>query len=76
MFLKRKRCGRVKGRGYANGHKQRIYTKRADAAAPTVSTEAVLLTSAIDAKEGRDVATVDLPGADHGKWNTNHIRPT
>jgi len=62
MFLKRKRCGRVKGRGCTDGRKQRLYTKRADAAAPTASTEAVLLTSAIDAKEGRDVATVDIPG--------------
>jgi len=62
MFLKRKRCGRVKGRGCADGRKQRLYTKHANAAAPTVSTKAVLLISAIDAKEGHDVATVDIPG--------------
>ena len=29
---------------------------------PTVTTEAVILTSTIDAKEGRDVATMDIPG--------------
>jgi hypothetical protein len=28
-----------------------------------VSIEALLLTCAIDAKEGRDVATIDIPGA-------------
>ena len=44
MFLKRKRCGRIKGRGCADGRKQRAYIPRSDARAPTVSTEAVLLT--------------------------------
>ena len=30
---------------------------------PTVATEAVILTTTIDAKESRDVATMDIPGA-------------
>ncbi len=30
---------------------------------PTVSTEAVLLTSIVDARKGRDVAVVDIPNA-------------
>ena len=37
MFLKKKRCGRIKGRGCADGRKQRAYTDKADASAPTVS---------------------------------------
>eukprot|EP00957_Ditylum_brightwellii_P199341 15194519-Ditylum_brightwellii.AAC.2 len=32
-----------------------------EAASPMVSLEAVLLTSVIEAKEGRDVAKVDIP---------------
>ena len=30
---------------------------------PTISNEGVMLTSAIDAHEGRDVAVIDVPGA-------------
>ena len=63
MFLKKKRCGRIKGRGCADGRKQRAYTDKADASAPTVSIESVLLSSVIDAKEGRDIAIIDIPGA-------------
>ena len=63
MFLKRKRCGKVKGRGCADGRKQRAYVSREDATSPTVSTEAVFLTAVIDALEGREVAVVDVPGA-------------
>ena len=34
-----------------------------DAASPTVATEAVFLTSVIDALENREVAVFDVPGA-------------
>jgi hypothetical protein len=63
MFLKEKRCGRVKGRGCANGRKQRVYKTKADTSSPTVSIEALLLSCMIDALEGRDVATCNIPGA-------------
>jgi hypothetical protein len=63
MFLKRKRCGKVKGRGCADGRKQHRYTDRADTASPTVATEAVFLMAVIDALENRDIAVVDIPGA-------------
>ncbi len=62
MFLKRKRCGKVKGRGCADGRKQRPHIDRADAASPTVATESVFLTAVIDALENREVAIVDIPG--------------
>ena len=39
MFLKCKRCGKIKGRGCADGRKQRAYVAREDAASPTVATE-------------------------------------
>jgi hypothetical protein len=63
MFLKRKWCGKVKGRGCANGRKQRRYINRADAASPTVVTEAVFLTAVINALENCEVAIIDIPGA-------------
>jgi len=63
MFLKRKRCGTVKGRGCADGRPQRKYISKEEATSPTVSTEAVFLTAVIDAMQGQDVAVVDVPGA-------------
>ena len=63
MFLKRKRSGKVKARGCADGRPQRAYIPQEDAWAPTVSTEAVFMMAVIDAMENRMVAVVDIPGA-------------
>jgi hypothetical protein len=63
MFLKQKRCGRIKGRGCADGRKQRVYMTKEETSSPTVTTESLFLSCIIDAKEGRDVATADIPGA-------------
>jgi hypothetical protein len=63
IFLKRKRCGKIKARGCADGRPQRKYIAKEDATSPTVTTEAVFITALIDAYEGRDVAVVDIPGA-------------
>jgi hypothetical protein len=63
MFLKRKRCGRVKGRGCADGRKQRLYKTKQETSAPTVAIESLFLTCTIDAKERRTVVTADIPGA-------------
>ena len=63
MFLKRKRNGKIKGRGCADGRKQRAYIAKEDATSPTVSTDAVFITAIIDAMEGRCVTVVDIPGA-------------
>ena len=63
MFLKKKRCCRIKGRACADGRSQRLYTKKEDAASPTAALESIMLTSVIDAMERRDVATVDIVGA-------------
>jgi hypothetical protein len=63
MFLTKKRCGRIKARGCADGRKQRETTSKADASAPTVAIESVMLSATIDAMEERDVATLDIPGA-------------
>jgi len=63
LFLKEKRTGEIKGRTVAGGNKQRDYISKDDASLPMVATEAVLLTCIIDAKEGRDVAVIDIPNA-------------
>ena len=63
MFLKRKRNGKIKARGCADGRPQQAYIPQEDARAPTVSTEAVFMTAVIDAMENRSVAVVDIPGA-------------
>ncbi len=63
MFLERKRMGAIKGRLVADGSKQRDYIQKSAAASPTVMTESVLITTAIKATEGRDVAVIDFPGA-------------
>jgi hypothetical protein len=63
MFLKQKRSGQVKGRGCADGQHQHIYSVKCDVSSPTVATKSILLTSTIDAFEGRDIATVNIPGA-------------
>jgi hypothetical protein len=37
MFLKKKRCGRIKGRGCADGRKQILYKTKEETSAPTVA---------------------------------------
>jgi Reverse transcriptase (RNA-dependent DNA polymerase) len=63
MFLKEKRCGQIKGRSCADGRKQRIYKTKAETSSPTVSIESLMLSCMIDAMEGRDIATCDIPAA-------------
>jgi hypothetical protein len=63
MFLKQMRCDRIKARGCADGRKQRLHKTKAETSSPTVSTEALFLTALIDANEGREVYTVNIPGA-------------
>ena len=63
MFLKQKRCGKIKARGCADGRKQRIYKTKEETRSPTVRTESLFLSAIVDAREGRCVATCDIPGA-------------
>ena len=63
LFLKQKRDDSIKGRMVADGSKQRTSIAKEDATSPTVALESVLLTATIDAAEGRDVATIDIPNA-------------
>ena len=47
----------------ADGNKQRSHIDKTDDTSPTAALESVLITATIDAKEGRDVAIVDIPNA-------------
>jgi hypothetical protein len=62
MYLKEKRCGRIKACGCADGRKQRVYKTKDETSSPTVLPEALFLTSVINAQERRKVITIDIPG--------------
>ena len=62
MFVKIKRDQRIKARLCMDGRLQALYITE-DFASPTVSTESVLATAAIDAHERRVVVCVDIEGA-------------
>eukprot|EP00957_Ditylum_brightwellii_P163588 12455715-Ditylum_brightwellii.AAC.1 len=61
MFLIKKQCRRIKGKGFNDGCKQPQNTHCDDASLPTVSTAALMLSCVIDAKENHDAATLDVP---------------
>jgi hypothetical protein len=63
MYLKEKRDEQIKGRGCADGRKQRLWTDKCDSSSPTAALESLMITATINAYEGRDVAAVDIPGA-------------
>jgi hypothetical protein len=63
MLLKQKHCGRIKGRGCADGHKQWVYETKKEMSAPTVSAESLFLSCVTDAKEHQKVMTCGIPGA-------------
>jgi hypothetical protein len=61
LFMVMKRNGTLKSRACADGRQQRLWTNKEDVSSPTPCIEALKYTLIIDALEGRDVATVDLP---------------
>jgi hypothetical protein len=63
MFLKRKRRGKIKARGCADGRPQREYISKDKSSSPTVSIYALITSCLMDAIEGRKVATCNIPGA-------------
>ena len=63
MFLTEKRDKSIKGRMVYNGKPTRAWESREDNASPTVALESILLTATVDAKEGRDVMSCDIPNA-------------
>jgi hypothetical protein len=63
IFLMEKRCGKLKTRACVNGNPQREYIDKETTASPTVMMDSMMITSAIQAHEGRKVWTCDIPGA-------------
>ena len=63
IFLVEKRDKVMKARTCADGSSQRAYVSKEEAASPTAATESIMLTGVIDAKQGRDVITLDIPNA-------------
>ena len=63
MFLKRKRFGKIKARGCADGRPQREYITKLESSSPCVKTHALFLSCLVDAFERRKVVIADIPGA-------------
>ena len=63
MFLTEKRDPTIKRRMVYNGKPTREWLSREDSASPTAALESIMLTAVIEAHEGRDVMTVDIPNA-------------
>ena len=63
MFLKRKRCGKIKARGCADGRSQREYITKLESSSPCVKTHALFLSCIVDAFENRCMVVADIPAA-------------
>jgi hypothetical protein len=63
IFLTEKRDETVKARVCTNESTQRAYISREEASSPTAASEAIIMTGVIDAKQKRDVMTLDIPNA-------------
>jgi hypothetical protein len=63
IFFTEKRDETVKARVCANGSTQRAYISREEASSPTAASEAIITIGVIDAKQKRDVMTLDIPNA-------------
>ena len=62
-MIKKKRCGKVKGRACVNGKRQRKYMEKENVSSPTIQLESLILSLIVDAFERRDIATADIAGA-------------
>jgi hypothetical protein len=76
MFLKEKRCGKMKGHGCADGRKQQEYLTKEETSSPTVAIESVMLSCTIDAQhEGRDGGYIGCIHADrYGRYSPHDAR--
>jgi hypothetical protein len=53
----------MKARMCADKSTQQAYISREEATSPTATSEAIITTGVIEAKQGRDVMTLDIPNA-------------
>ena len=63
IFLIEKRSGVIKARKVLGGNLQHDYISKDEASSSMAYTESVIMKAVIDAKERRNVATVDIPNA-------------
>ena len=63
MFVSQKRTGEYKGQLAYNGKPTREWISREDKSSPTAYNESIFLTCAIDAKEKRDLMSIDVTNA-------------
>jgi hypothetical protein len=68
MSVLLKRSGEARARLAAGANVQRDFISKEETSSPTAATEAVLLTSIVNASENRDVAIVDIPNAFIQTW--------
>ena len=62
-LIKQKRCGKIKGRTYADISYKKMYLNEGESVSfPTVYLDELLCTLIIDAHEGHKLATFDVPG--------------
>ena len=73
MFIVEKRNGDIVARKCAVGSKQRTFPGyvKSEWASPTVSTDGVIITSMIEAHQGRAIAVADLPNAFLNAFNND-----
>ena len=60
-YLTEKRDGTIKGRMVFNGKPTREWLSREESASPTASLEGIMISGVIDAHEGRDIMSSDIP---------------
>ena len=60
-FFKRKRTGAVKARVCADGRPKQEFISKEESSSSTVSTYTLFISCVIDAMEGRQVITCDIP---------------
>ena len=63
MFVSQKNTGEYKGRLAYNGKPTREWLTREEKSSPTAATESLMLTATVDARQGRDIMTLDIPNA-------------
>ena len=63
MHVKHKRDDSKKAHLCADGRKQRLTMRKDESASPTVCTDSVFITAAVEAAERRRTAVVEIPGA-------------
>ena len=63
LYLSQKRDGKIKGRCVYNGKPTREWLGREESASPTAALESIMLTVVINAYEGHDLMTADVPNA-------------